>query len=362
MNFNTIFLTSFRVLLLPLAVLYGAFIKVRNWLFDKQYLSAARFNFPLICVGNLAVGGTGKSPMVEYLLALLHTRYKVATVSRGYKRKTKGYVLAGASTTALEIGDEPMLFHKKFPSVPVAVGEERLDAIPQLLHDNKDLQAIILDDAFQHRSVQAGFNILLTEFGNTYNHDFFLPTGDLRDERGSAKRAQVIIVTKCPTDLTEAQRQKIMRSLRPKNYQRVFFTCIQYETPYHILDVANKRPITNEDEVLLMCGIANPKPLKHYLHEQARTYYQQDYADHHIFSIDDLQDVVRQFDSIAAQHKFIITTEKDAVRLTKFQEELKLLPFYVLPIKHSFLFDEGPHFDELILSFINGFNTNMQHE
>ena len=362
MNFNTIFLTSFRVLLLPLAVLYGAFIKVRNWLFDKQYLSAARFNFPLICVGNLAVGGTGKSPMVEYLLALLHTRYKVATVSRGYKRKTKGYVLAGASTTALEIGDEPMLFHKKFPSVPVAVGEERLDAIPQLLHDNKDLQAIILDDAFQHRSVQAGFNILLTEFGNTYNHDFFLPTGDLRDERGSAKRAQVIIVTKCPTDLTEAQRQKIMRSLRPKNYQRVFFTCIQYETPYHILDVANKRPITSEDEVLLMCGIANPKPLKHYLHEQARTYYQQDYADHHIFSIDDLQDVVRQFDSIAAQHKFIITTEKDAVRLTKFQEELKLLPFYVLPIKHSFLFDEGPHFDELILSFINGFNTNMQHE
>jgi tetraacyldisaccharide 4'-kinase len=255
-----------------------------------------------------------------------------------------------------------MLFHKKFPSVPVAVGEERLDAIPQLLHDNKDLQAIILDDAFQHRSVQAGFNILLTEFGNTYNHDFFLPTGDLRDERGSAKRAQVIIVTKCPSDLTEAQRQKITKALRPKSYQKVFFTCIKYETPYHILDVANKRPITTNDEVLLMCGIANPKPLKHYLHEQARTYYQQDYADHHIFSIDDLQDVVRQFDSIAAQHKFIITTEKDAVRLTKFQEELKSLPFYVLPIKHSFLFDEGPHFDELILSFINGFNTNMQHE
>ena len=362
MNFNTIFLTSFRVLLLPLAILYGAFIKIRNWLFDKQYLRSARFNFPLICVGNLAVGGTGKSPMVEYLLGLLHNRYKVATVSRGYKRKTKGYVLAGASTTALEIGDEPMLFHQKFPSVPVAVGEERLDAIPQLLHDIKDLQAIILDDAFQHRSVQAGFNILLTEYGNTYNHDFFLPTGDLRDERGSAKRSQVIIVTKCPPDLSEDKRQKIIKALRPKIYQRVFFTCIEYETPYHILDVTSKRPITSEDEVLLMCGIANPKPLKNYLHEQTRTYYQQDYADHHIFSIDDLQDVVGQFNSIAAQHKFIITTEKDAVRLTKFQEELKQLPFYVLPIKHSFLFDEGPQFDELILSFINGFNANMQHE
>ena len=362
MNFNTIFLTSFRVLLLPLAILYGAFIKIRNWLFDKQYLRSARFNFPLICVGNLAVGGTGKSPMVEYLLGLLHNRYKVATVSRGYKRKTKGYVLAGASTTALEIGDEPMLFHQKFPSVPVAVGEERLDAIPQLLHDIKDLQAIILDDAFQHRSVQAGFNILLTEYGNTYNHDFFLPTGDLRDERGSAKRAQVIIVTKCPPDLSEDKRHKIINALRPKIYQRVFFTCIEYETPYHILDVTNKRPITTEDEVLLMCGIANPKPLKNYLHEQARTYYQQDYADHHIFSIDDLHDVVRQFNGIAAQHKFIITTEKDAVRLTKFQDELKSLPFYVLPIKHSFLFDEGPQFDELILSFIIGFNINMQHE
>ena len=265
MNFNTIFLSSFRVLLLPFAVLYGAFIKIRNWLFDKQYLSAARFNFPLICVGNLAVGGTGKSPMVEYLLGLLHTRYKVATVSRGYKRKTKGYVLAGASTTALEIGDEPMLFHQKFPAVPVAVGEERLDAIPQLLHDIKDLQVIILDDAFQHRSVHAGFNVLLTEFGNTYNHDFFLPTGDLRDERGSAKRAQVIIVTKCPPNLSEEKRQKIIKSLRPKNYQRVFFTCIEYETPYHILDATNKRPLTNQDEVLLMCGIANPKPLKHYL-------------------------------------------------------------------------------------------------
>lgn len=362
MNFNTIFLTSFRVLLLPLAILYGVFIKIRNWLFDQQYLRSARFNFPLICVGNLAVGGTGKSPMVEYLLALLHNRYKVATVSRGYKRKTKGYVLAGDATTALEIGDEPMLFHQKFPSVPVAVGEERLVAIPQLLHDHKDLQAIILDDAFQHRSVEAGYNILLTEFGNTYNHDFFLPTGDLRDDKSSAKRAQVIIVTKCPPDLSEAQRQKIMKSLRPKNHQRVFFTCIKYETPYHILDITNKRPITNEDEVLLMCGIANPKPLKNYLHEQARTYYQQDYADHHIFSIDDLQEVVGQFSSIAAQHKFIITTEKDAVRLTKFQEELKQLPFYVLPITHFFLFDEGPQFDEMILSFINGFNDNMQYE
>ena len=233
--FYTFFCISFRVLLLPFAVLYGAFIKIRNWLFDRQYVSSATFNFPLICVGNLAVGGTGKSPMVEYLLALLHTRYKVATVSRGYKRKTKGYVLAGASTTALEIGDEPMLFHQKFPSVPVAVGEERMVAIPQLLHDIKDLQAIILDDAFQHRSVRAGFNILLTEFGNTYNHDFFLPTGDLRDERSSYKRAEIIVVTKCPAALTEEECTEIEQEIKPLPHQQLFFSTIEYGIPYHYI-------------------------------------------------------------------------------------------------------------------------------
>ncbi len=162
MNFNTIFLKSFRILLLPVALLYGLIIKCRNWLFDRNHLKSASFNFPLICVGNLAVGGTGKSPMVEYLLTLLTPNFKVGTLSRGYKRKTKGYALAKDNTTALDIGDEPMLFHMKFPDIPVAVGEERLVAIPQLLQDVPDLQAIILDDAFQHRWVNAGFNILLT--------------------------------------------------------------------------------------------------------------------------------------------------------------------------------------------------------
>ena len=197
MNFNNVFLKSFRIVLLPLAIIYGAIIIIRNWLFDKKYLKSATFNFPLICVGNIAVGGTGKSPMVEYLLELLHPEYKIGTLSRGYKRKTEGYALANASTTALDIGDEPMLFHIKFPEVAVSVGEQRIEAIPQLLHDRPDLEAIILDDAFQHRSVNAGLNILLTEFSNLYTHDFFLPTGDLRDEWASAKRSQIIVVTKC---------------------------------------------------------------------------------------------------------------------------------------------------------------------
>ena len=196
MNFNTLFLKSFRVLLFPFAVLYGLVIFIRNWLFDKHYLAYSEFNFPLICVGNLAVGGTGKSPMVEYLINFLEPQLKIATLSRGYKRKTKGYVLADHQTTALEIGDEPMQFHLKFPNVPIAVGEERLVGIPHLLQDHPNLQAIILDDAFQHRSVKAGMNILLTDFSNLYTHDFFLPTGDLRDEWSSSKRAQIIVVTK----------------------------------------------------------------------------------------------------------------------------------------------------------------------
>ncbi len=358
MNFNTIFLKSFRVLLLPLAALYGLIIYIRNRLFDKNYLKSADFNFPLICVGNLSVGGTGKSPMVEYLAKLLQNEYKIGTLSRGYKRKTKGYALADATTTALEIGDEPMQFYKKFPLVAVASCEERIVGIPHMLQDVPDLQAIILDDAFQHRTIRAGFNILLTEYGNLYSNDFFLPTGDLRDEWASAKRAQVIVVTKCPYDLSAEAKQKIIRSLKPDAAQKVFFTTIEYGTPYHIVDHTDDWLLTPRDEVLLVCGIANPKPLKEYLHEKTHTYYQQDYSDHHIFSIDDLNEIVDKFEHIHAKDKLILTTEKDAVRLIKFSEQLASLPMYVLPIQHFFLFDEGEQFNELVRDFIKNFRFN----
>ncbi|MBN8718805.1 MAG: tetraacyldisaccharide 4'-kinase [Sediminibacterium magnilacihabitans] len=356
MNFNTIFLKSFRVLLLPVALVYGCIVYIRNRLFDKNFLKSADFNFPLVCVGNLAVGGTGKSPMVEYLVRLLKPQFKVGTLSRGYKRKTRGYALANANTTALEIGDEPMQFHIKFPDIPVAVGEERLVAIPQLLQDAPWLEAIILDDAFQHRSVKAGFNILLTDYSNLYTHDFFLPTGDLRDERSSAKRAQVIVVTKCPADLSQEKKQKIIRSLHPADNQRVFFTTIVYGTPYHICDRNDEWPLTQQDEVLLVCGIANPKPLKDHLLEYTHTYYQQDYSDHHIFSIDDLNDIKRKFRDIHARDKLILTTEKDAVRLSKFTEDLAGLPMYVLPIQSRFLFEEGEQFNAAVTDFIRNFS------
>jgi tetraacyldisaccharide 4'-kinase len=359
MNFNTLFLKSFRVLLLPVAIIYGIVVFFRNWLYDKKYFKSASFNFPVICVGNLAVGGTGKSPMVEYLIELLRPEFKIGTLSRGYKRKTKDYVLANAQTTALDIGDEPMQFHSKFPDVAVASCEERIVGIPHMLQDVPGLQAIILDDAFQHRMVRAGLNILLTECSNLYSQDFFLPTGDLRDEWASAKRADIIIVTKCPYDLSAEAKQKIIRNLKPLATQKVFFTTIEYGTPYHIFNHGDEWMLTPRDEVLLVCGIANPRPLKEYLHEKAHTYYQQDYSDHHIFSIDDLNEIKGKFDEIEARDKLILTTEKDAVRLTKFTEQLASLPMYVLPIRHYFLFDEGRAFNELVTGFLRNFQLNQ---
>jgi tetraacyldisaccharide 4'-kinase len=358
MNFNTLFLKSFRVLLLPVAVIYGFIIFIRNRLYDRKWLKSASFNFPLVCVGNLAVGGTGKSPMVEYLIELLKPHYKIGTLSRGYKRRTKGYALADQHTTALEIGDEPMQFHSKFPDIAVASCEERIVGIPHLLQDVPDLQAIILDDAFQHREVNAGFNILLTEWNNLYSQDFFLPTGDLRDEWASAKRAQVIIVTKCPYNLSPEMKQKIIRNLNPTATQRVFFTTIEYGVPYHIFNHGDEWHLTPRDEVLLVCGIANPRPLKEYLHEKAHTYYQQDYSDHHIFSIDDLNEIKEKFEEIDVKDKLILTTEKDAVRLIKFTEQLSSLPMYVLPIRHYFLYEESEQFNELVTDFIRNFSFN----
>lgn len=355
MNFNNVFLKSFRVLLLPFALIYGWIVSLRNWMYDKNYLHSVRFNVPLICVGNLSLGGTGKSPMVEHLLSILSEEYKIGTLSRGYKRKTKGYALADQNTTALEIGDEPMQFHIKFPNVSVAVGERRIEAIPQLIQDVPKIQAIILDDAFQHREIVADFNILLTEYDNLYCDDFFIPTGDLRDHRDAAKRAAIIIVTKCPDNLSAIERDEIIEKIYPEQHQSVFFTTIQYETPYHIYNPADQWILTMRDEVLLVCGIANPLPLKNYIHEHTHTYYQISYSDHHIFSIEDLQEMKEKFDQINSKSKLILTTEKDAVRLVKYTQELNNIPLYVLPIKPKFLFDSERNFNELVLNYVAQF-------
>lgn len=352
--FSNSFLKSFRILLLPFALLYWLGIAIRNWLYDNNISRSSSFGLPLICVGNLSVGGTGKSPMVEYLLRLLKDNFKVATLSRGYKRKTKGYALAHEHTTALEIGDEPMQFHIKFPGIPVAVGEERLNAIPQLLHDRPGLEAIILDDAFQHRAIKAGLNILLTEYSNLFTRDFYLPTGDLRDLRSSYKRAEIIIITKCDPAITENEKQAIIKEIEPRPGQPVFFTAIGYGELYHI-NTKQGYQLTDTAEVLLITGIANPRPLKSLLEEQSKTYYMQQYPDHHIFTIDDLREIRKKFRQIESPEKIILTTEKDAVRLVKFNSELADLPLYVIPVRHHFLFGEAEKFNELVINFIRNF-------
>lgn len=335
----------------PLSLIYGLIISIRNWLFDKQVFKSAMFNFPLICIGNLAIGGTGKTPMTEYLVSLLKRRFKTATLSRGYKRKTRGFAIAGQDTTALDIGDEPMQFHQKFPDVTVAVGEERLVAIPQLLHARPETQVIILDDAFQHRSVRAGLNILLTDYRNLYTRDLLLPAGDLRDVMSSSKRADIIIVTKCKPDLSIEQKKEIKKELNPHSHQQVFFTEIVYAEPYHLFD-KSVISINHDTDVLLVCGIANPKPLKEYLATHVHTYDMLKYRDHQIFTTDDLKEIIKQYTRIESDKKIILTTEKDGVRLEKFRNELKDYPIYVLPISHSFLFSEGPAFDTTIMSFV----------
>ena len=327
-------------------------------MFDKNILKSTAFGMPLICVGNLSVGGTGKSPMVEYLVKMLNGRFKIATLSRGYKRKTKGYALANKGSTALDIGDEPMQFHLKFPDVPVAVGEERLYAIPQLLHDHPETEVIILDDAFQHRSIKAGLNILLTDYNNLFTRDFYLPTGDLRDMKNSYKRSEIIVVTKCKQDLNESDRQKIIREIIPDSTQHVFFTTIEYGTPYHI--VKNKEAdFTDKTEVLLVTGIANPKPLKKMLEAKSNTYHLLQYADHHIFTIDDLKEIKSRFNEIDSPNKIILTTEKDAVRLIKFENEIRDVPLYVIPVAHRFLFNEDIGFEKLITDFILNFKQKL---
>ncbi len=354
MNFSSVWLRSFRVLLFPFAFLYGTAVKVRNYLYDNEIIQSIEFNFPVICIGNISVGGTGKSPMVEYLLRLLVHRYKTATLSRGYKRKTRGYVLADDKTTALDIGDEPMQFHIKFPEVTVAAGEERAIAIPQLLFDRPETDVIILDDALQHRTVKAGLNILLTDYNNLFTRDMFLPTGDLRDSRSSYKRANIIIVTKCSDNFGSAEKEKVASEIQPLARQHLFFTGIRYGAPYHIISRAIKR-MSKETEVLLACGIANPGPLKQYIQEESASYDAIYYRDHYIFTIDDLKEIRQRFEKIKAADKMILVTEKDAVRLVKFAAELKDMPVYVQPIETYFLFNESQRFNFLIEKFIQDF-------
>ncbi len=354
-------LKRFRFILFPFAILWSFIIWLRNKLYDKKIIRSASFNIPIICIGNLSVGGTGKTPMTEYLIKILSKNYSVATLSRGYKRKTKGFIMAGDNATAADIGDEPMQLHQKFPQIIVAVCEERIIGIPRLLHEKEDTQVIILDDAFQHRQVKAGLNILLTDFNNLYTEDFMLPAGTLRDVRSSSKRANIIVVTKCKVNLTNEERFDIIKKLQPLPQQKVFFTTIEYETPYHLF-TKEVRNLNTDDSVLVVCGIANPQILKEKIGGCTKNYKIISFKDHHIFSTNDIREIKNYLSGIISTKKMIITTEKDMVKLKQYQSELHGLPIYVLPMTHKILFDEENDFTQQILSFVKSYNAATYYE
>ena len=343
---------KYKYFLLPFSFLYGGIIGLRNQLFDKKVFRSAKFDLPVICVGNLSVGGTGKSPMVEYLVKILYKKYKVATLSRGYKRKTKGFFIANQNTKTSDIGDEPMQFYRKFPNITVAVDEDRVMGIPKILNDRPEIQIIILDDAFQHRQVTAGLNILLTECNNLYSNDFLIPAGRLRDERKSSDRADIIVVTKCRKNLTSEEKQNIILELKPNASQKIFFTTIEYTTPYHLFN-HEKSDLDNETAVLLVSGIATPKMIETEIESKVSFFKTLRFNDHHVFNLDDIKRIKNEFSKLNFAKKTILTTEKDATRLSSFENELKDLPIIVLPMEHRFLFEETNSFIRRVLAFVN---------
>ena len=319
-----------RFLLLPFAILYGLGVRLRHFLYDRGWLSSKRYHFPIVCVGNLAVGGTGKTPMVEYLVRLLGQE-QVAILSRGYRRKTRGFILADDSATAMTLGDEPYQYHRKFPRATVAVCESRQEGIERLL-ENPHFKYIILDDAFQHRKVQAGTNLLLTSYDKLYTQDFLLPVGSLRDIRSRAHKAQIIIVTKCP-ELTQTEQEKIIQQLKPLPSQKVYFTSIAYSDRVYSHEDSQALKDFIATPFTLVTGIANPTPLVDFLEKQGASFEHLAYSDHHHFSNRELE--------LLRQKGRILTTEKDYVRL-----EGALSTLYYLPIETQFLNDQRLIFND----------------
>ena len=342
-----------RKILFPFAILYGFITSIRNFLFDKGILKSYSFDIPIIAVGNLSVGGTGKTPQIEYLIRLLSPKYKVSTLSRGYKRKSEGFIVADSTSTAEILGDEPFQFYKKFKNIQVAVDADRKNGIEQLLSQTKKPEVILLDDAFQHRKVKAGFYILLTSYGDLYCDDFILPTGNLRESRSGAKRADVIIVTKCPASLSLDEQNNIKRFLLRRNdngkNQELYFSFIDYDDSIYSEDKTMKVDEIRNVDKLLLAGIAKPEPFFGYLQKENDVCLR--YPDHHHFTEQDLLEIKNK-----SQNKLIITTEKDYVRL---KGSIPNEHLFYLPIRSSFLSvprpnlrDRAEDFDKIITNYV----------
>lgn len=348
-----------QILLAPFSLLYGIGISLRNTFYSKGLLKGVEFNVPVISVGNLSVGGAGKTPHIEYLIRLLKDYIEVATLSRGYRRKTKGFLEVHARMNAEQVGDEPLQFKRKFPDILVTVSESRTFAIPKIMGDHPGTQAILLDDAFQHRSVRPGLNILLTEYSRPFTRDYLLPAGRLREWRSAYERADIIIVSKCPADLNREQQEAMAQEIRPLPHQKIFFSYYEYGKPYYIFDPRYTLDLHPEMDLLLISAIANTDYLVDYLDRRAGSVRILEYEDHHYFTKYDVGQLKARFEQMDSGQKAIITTEKDAMRLELHRQFLvsDRIPVFAIPVEVRFHFGEGAQFDQDIRDFLLNFKA-----
>ncbi len=347
----------FQLLLLPLSLLYQLVLRLRNSLYSRGIFGVTTFDLPIINVGNLAFGGTGKTPHIEYLIRLLKEKHKVAVLSRGYKRKTTGYLFGDEHATAMSLGDEPYQIFRKFRDIVVAVAENRVLGVPYLLFDAPETEVILLDDAYQHRAIKPGLNILLTEQNRLYINDHLAPVGYLREYASAAERADCIVVTKCKTDLSLEERKSIIAQLKPLGHQSVYFSFLKYGelVSYFEPSVANE---TNA--VLAFAGIANPQPFFQYLESKYQHVITKSFPDHHQLSEIEIERLLETFDEIKSDHKIIVSTEKDFQKLVQGPqaEKLKQYPFYFIPIEVAFFAEDSSNFNQKVIQYVSENSTN----
>ena len=351
--------------LLPLSWLYGLAVGIRNALFEMGILKSRAFDVPVISVGNITVGGTGKTPHVEYLIRLLQDRWQVAVLSRGYKRKTRGFLVADDSTTARDIGDEPFQMKKKYPKVTIAVDKKRVHGIETLTARDKKLDVVLLDDAFQHRYVKPGINILLVDYHRLIIYDKLLPAGRMREPLTGKNRADIVIVTKCPQDLKPMEYRVITKAMDLFPYQQLFFTTLTYGElqPVFNNQRENMELKTMKDlksmSVLLLSGIASPRQIIEDLTPQVACLHPLTFADHHNFRPKDVALINDTFESLPSP-KCIVTTEKDAARIVTLKglsDEVKQ-NIYTLPVHIKFMLEQEEKFNENIIGYVRKNSRN----
>ncbi len=338
-----------KVILYPLSILYGLITEIRNKLFNIGWLKSTRFNVPVVCIGNITVGGTGKTPHTEYAIKLLEKTHNIAVLSRGYGRKTKGFYWVKQNLNAIEVGDEPLQIKTKFANIPVAVCENRVEGIKRILNENKLINLIILDDAFQHRAVNASTKILLIDYNRPLTTDYPFPAGRLREFAKQRKRADIIIYTKCPIEISEQERKNIELELKLKENQKLFFSHITYGKPINI-DSKLELNINNLSSAIMLTGIAQPKALEEYLSKKIKIVDKLIFPDHHNYSKSDIKKISDNINK--HKNSVIITTEKDASRLRNIEisDNIKTKIYYI-PIEISFI-NGNKTFDNNLLQHV----------